>query len=282
MSGQNSKVEEAIMNRQDSVSAFLLERYRIGEVTSKERKRVERALAEDSELLVSLAGLIHADSDFRQRFPREFFFPNSGNTLQFRPRRLRAAPLAWGLCAAALILVTALPIVVMRKLARTEIAEYGDRVKGAADAELSVYLKKGQGNSAEVVRLPDQADVRPGDTVQLAYRVQPDTSGERYGVIFSIDGRSIVSMHYPYAFGQSTRLVSGRAVPLDFAYTLDDAPDYEIFFFVVGEKPLNLQNVLIKAEQLALRLAVNPQEALREGLFAFRDYELKTLTLWKE
>jgi hypothetical protein len=282
MSGQNSKMEEAAMDRQDRVSAFLLERYRIGEVTTKERKYVERALAEDSKLLASLVGLVHADSDFRQRFPREHFFPSSRNVRVRLPRRLRVAPLALGICAAALILVTALPIIAMRFFTRTEIAEYGDRVKGAADAELSVYIKRGLGDSAEVVRLPDQADIRPGNTVQLAYRVQPDIPGERYGVIFSIDGRSIVSMHYPYAFGQSTRLLSGRAVPLDFAYTLDDAPDYEIFFFVVGEKPLNPRNVLSKAEQLALRLAGNPQKALQEGLSAFRDYELKTLTLRKE
>jgi hypothetical protein len=99
-----------------------------------------------------------------------------------------------------------------------------------------------------------------------------------YGVIFSIDGRSAVTMHYPYGLSQSTRLIPGKRIALDEAYTLDDAPDYEIFFFVVSSKPLDVSGILKSAEQLAR----NPETALERSGAVFRGYEVKTLTLRKE
>jgi hypothetical protein len=260
------------MNGNDRISAFLLERYHIGEVNNEEKLCVEKALIQDPALAAALAGLARADQDFRQRFPRERFFPAVQNVRHFR------SPLVWGLGAAALILVIALPMFVLMNSAQdTEIT----RIKGRGNSvELSVYLK---GNSAgENVKLPDQTDIHMGNTVQLAYRIQPDVPGERYGVIFSIDGRSLVTLHYPFSAEQSTQLVSGKAVLLNEAYTLDDAPDYEIFFFVVRDKPLEVKNVLNTARQLALQMAKNPQAVLQQGNAAFKGCELQVLTLRKD
>ena len=260
------------------IGAFLLERYHIGEVTPEEKFFVENALARDAELAASLADLDRADRDFWQRFPH-VIHNVTHNVIRARPlgRLRRPSPLVWGICAAAVILIIALPLFILKN---TSYATFDDRIKGSSagenSAELSAYLK---GRDA---KLADQAGIQTGNTIQLAYRVQPDDSGERYGVIFSIDGRSSVTMHYPYRLGQSTQLVAGKAVPLDEAYTLDDAPDYEIFFLVVGDKPLPVNNVLDTARRLALQIAGNPQEALRRGTDAFKDYELTVLTLRKE
>jgi hypothetical protein len=174
-------------------------------------------------------------------------------------------------CAAALVLAVVLPWTVFRGGRPEGVA---DRIKGGAGgpAELSLYLK----GAAD--RLPDEAAVRAGDTVQVAYQAPEG----RYGVIFSIDGRSAVTLHYPYGPGGETRLVSGRTVPLDEAYTLDDAPDYEIFFFVVGDRPLDPRNIFEAARGLAPKLAGNPRGALKQGTVFFKDYELKVLTLRKE
>jgi len=256
------------------VSTLLLERYHISEVTPEEKILVENALAQDSALAAALADLDRSDRDFWQRY--------SPNIRRLRARPLvRRRPLVWGICAAAVILIIALPLFILRN---TSHATFDDRMKGTSAgenaAELSVYLKgSAAGND---IKLPDQAGIQTGNTIQLAYRVQPDDSGERYGVIFSIDGRSSVTLHYPYSLGQNTQLVSGKAVPLDEAYTLDDAPDYEIFFLVIADKPLEVKNVLDTARQLALQIAGKPQEALRRGTAAFKGYELTVLTLRKE
>jgi len=297
------------MNDDTGVSAFLLERYHLGEVTPQEKLHVETTLGE-SALSASLAELDRADQDFLNKFPANFItqermykprlpasyyeFPctrrpkggigaeaqrkreeNKGRALAWKKRR---KILVWGLSAAALALI--LPLFVLRNFIPSS---YDDRLKGSSverlKPELSVYLK---GNSAGAeTKLRDQAGIRTGNTVQLAYKVQGEDSGERYGVIFSIDGRSSVTLHYPYTAGQSTRLVSGKAVPLEEAYTLDDAPDYEIFFFVVGDKPLKTEDVLNTAKNLAGQIAGNPQKAERQGSAAFKDHGVKTLTLWK-
>jgi len=262
------------------VSAFLLERYHLGEVTPEEKLHVERTLGE-SALAASLAELDRADREFFSRFPLRASHIRASHKDTKAPRRMKKrSKLVWGLSAAALALI--LPLFVFRNFIPTGNQNV-DRPKGTSganySAELSVYLK-GNSEGAEI-RLPDQAGIRAGNTVQLTYQIQGDASGDRYGVIFSIDGRSSVTLHYPYAAEQSTRLVSGKAVPLEEAYTLDDAPDYEIFFFVIGDTPLETRDILSKAKNLAKQIAGNPQKAERQGSAAFKEHGLKTLTLWK-
>jgi hypothetical protein len=266
------------------ISAFLLERYKLGEVSAEEKLLVENALARDVSLADSLAALQRADLDFWRRFPREEFFPKDAGKRRARFAGVkglrRVHPAVWGLCAAAVILVVTIPIFVMRNSAH-QMPD--DRMKGASaeesSIELNVYLR---GKTAgEGIKLADQADIHSGETIQLTYRVQEDAS-ERYGVIFSIDGRASVTMHYPYSIWQSTQLVSGRAVPLDEAYTLDDAPDYEIFFFVVDDEPVETENILNDAKHLAVQIEGKPQEAVSQAASVFKDYQLETLTLRKE
>ena len=272
---------------ENRISTFLLERYHIGEVTNEEKLQVEKAVASDETLAAALADLDRADSDFRLKFPQEKIFPvrkifRRSDTRRVDARYLhKVPPFVWGVCAAAVVLVIALPLFVLKKPAN---AEFGERIKGAltdeSSIELNVYLR---GNSAGGgIKLPDQAGVKTGDTVQLAYRVSGDNSVEKYGVIFSVDGRSSVTLHYPYSQTQSTRLVSGKPVALEEAYTLDDAPEYEIFFFVAGNTPIEARNILNTARQLAIQIAHNPQDALYSGSGAFKDYEVNVLTLRKE
>jgi len=275
------------------ISSFLLERYHIGEVTAKEKKYVEKVLAEDERTKSALADLERADNDFRQRFSLERFFPAAQkdgissklhrmNIPRFGISRTRRnAAIVCGICAAALVVMIALPLAIIKS---NNQADFGDRIKGAStendSIELSVYIKEKK--SGESVKLTNQASVKEGNTIQLAYQIPDGVSAEKYGVIFSIDGRSSVTMHFPYTPWQSTLLVSGKPVPLDEAYTLDDAPNYEIFFFVTGEKPFNIGDVMDTAKQLALQINKNPELAENCGVAAFNKNELTVFTLIKE
>jgi hypothetical protein len=156
-----------------------------------------------------------------------------------------------------------------------------DRAKGAvlAGAELSLFLKGGM-----EIPLADHALLGEGDTVQLAYTA---STGERYGVIFSIDGRSLVTMHYPYWKGQSSLLVSGKRTFLEEAYTLDDAPDYEVFVMVVSEEPLDAEAVLRKAQMIAANSGfpeIKSQDVKSiedKSRAAFESCEVETVTVLK-
>ncbi|MDR1836693.1 MAG: hypothetical protein LBQ89_03440 [Treponema sp.] len=266
------------------ISAFLLERYHLGEVTPQEKLAVEDAIAHNEEIAGSLRKLETNDEDFRRRYPKERFFFKDQDIRRVR----RVPPLVWGICAAAAVLVIALPLFILRNpltdRRMTQTAEYTDRMKGASadgsSIELNVYLK---GNTyGESVRLADQSGISAGNTVQLAYRVYNDELSGKYGVIFSIDGRSAVTLHFPYNMRQNTQLVSGKAVPLDEAYTLDDAPDYEIFFFVADNAPMEVREILNTARQLALQIKGNPDDALKRGTEIFDNYEVKIFTLRKD
>jgi len=279
------------------ISAFLLERYHIGEVTPLEKQQVEEALAKEPDLAVALANLDNSDNDFFNQYPMDFFFPDTKrlNTKDLNSKPLRAAkfPLRYrvsgkvlSICAAALVVIIALPLFILTNQGQPD---FGDRMKGAAPVnssynsnsiELNVYVR--DSSSGDVIKLSDKAGVSEGNTIQLVYSVFGVDFSEKYGVIFSIDGRSHVTIHYPYSPWQSTLLVSGRAVPLDEAFTLDDAPDYEIFFFVAGNSPIDIRNIIASARQLALQIEGRAYDAERLGNDIFKDFEVNIFTLIKE
>jgi hypothetical protein len=283
-------------------SAFLLERYHLGELTADEQAAVEAALAEDPGLAASVADLEQSDAEIRRRYPLHIVFPervreSAGKSGRVSPRKFPVLPgfpaLAWGLCAAALILVVALPALFLFRSPAGVPSGFPsvntdgsvpltDRIKGNGQegsfTELSVYLKTDlkTGQGTEEQSLAEEAALREGDTIQLAYIVPGGV--EQYGVIFSIDGRAALTVHYPYRTGQSARLITGRRIALDEAYTLDDAPDYEIFFFVSADKPLDVEKILESAAELAR----NPGASMEAGKQVFQQYQLRTVKIRKE
>jgi len=267
------------------VSDFMLERYRHGELSPEDREAVETALASDGGLRLRLEKQDESDRELRLQYPAEGF----KKTLAFPYKRRKAVFI--GLAAAALagILIPLLYFALSKNAPQTpakgipvaslpEAAPEGDRSKGSSpqNPELSIYLK----NRAEIP-LADQSVLEEGNTVQLAYTAP--AGAELYGVIFSIDGRSVVTAHYPYSKGQSPLLVSGRKTFLDEAYTLDDAPDYEVFVLVVSEVPLDAEAVLDKARSLAGNIKKTGIRSVREkSMEMYKDCEVETVTVLKK
>jgi hypothetical protein len=248
-------------------SDLMLERYHLGEVHPGEAAAIEAALKEDRETAERLAAIRRSDAEIRNR--REPWAAFSGRRMpahRGRPGLRRfARPACAAACAAALLCALTLPFLLNR-----EKDTLTDRVKGSV--ELSVFLKTD--NSL----LREQAVLYEGDTIQLAYRVDRPC----YGVIFSIDGRSAVTLHYPSTVSGSTSLIPGRRIPLDEAYTLDDAPDCEIFFLVISDKPVDTKAVLDRAGQLARRIPNRSRTATPwMGPEVFAGYEIKTVFLKK-
>jgi hypothetical protein len=110
----------------------------------------------------------------------------------------------------------------------------GDRIKGNESA-LYVYRK----NGGSVDYMKNGSIAKKGDLLQVAYMTQKD----KYGIIVSIDGRGSVTLHYPAEKDYSTKLDTGKKVLLQNAYELDDAPDFERFFFISSESKLDMSDV---------------------------------------
>ena len=139
------------------------------------------------------------------------------------------------------------------------------RVKG--DPHLVIHRKRGD----QVERLDRDASARAGDLLQIAYAA----AGHTHGVILSIDGAGVVTLHHPIAPGNDTTLPPPAApdqatpakpapgkglIDLAHAYELDDAPAYERFFFITPARtpggpgspsPIDLALILERAHALA-------------------------------
>jgi hypothetical protein len=287
------------MKETGRVSTLMLERYRLGEVSARERKLVETELSSNRALRFRYEALESSDRELRQRYPWEQSSlkseivtaePHAAGPGRGRFPRMSHFPTGkrlWALCATAILFLAVFPSVYLmrgRNFNRQALGEISgvtdtgpDRLKGMEiEAELSIYLKENPSLSADEGRkLPDRTLLREGNTVQLAYLTPPGE--EYYGVIFSIDGRSVVTLHYPYRRQQTPILTAGRRTFLDEAYTLDDAPDFELFFMVVSQDPLNTEVVLKTAEELAKE----PETALAKSAAAFVGCDVETITIRK-
>ena len=125
------------------------------------------------------------------------------------------------------------------------------RVKGVRP-HLVVYRRTGSGAEA----LQPGGQVRAGDVLQIGYVA----AARKYGVIFSIDGRGALTLHFPTSSGAANQLQQEGETVLDYSYQLDDAPGFERFFLVTSGRALALPEVLAAGQ----RLASDPRQA-RKG-----------------
>jgi len=271
--------------KEKSISVFMLERYRLNELNSRDKKEVESVLAKDGALRSILEELDKSDSELRLRYPSVPVGQKNENTGRFPKKRFTGAKLKISVLIAAILLCALLPVFIINRNA-ANIDFKADRPKGQlpAGSEIFIYLKGDFQTALQEAtfleaKLPNQKLLREGDTVQLAY-IAP-AGAQYYGVIFSIDGRDVVTMHYPYQKGQSPLLVSGRQTFLNEAYTLDDAPDYEVFVFVVCEQPLDVNMVRTEAQRIADK-AKTPEQIKEISKKVFNTCEIETITVLKK
>ena len=213
------------------VPDYLLERYLLRELPAGQQTALERAIEMDAQLAARLQALAEDNADQLRRYPTAWMAGQiEAKRVQRAPqkRRTRSRGL-WAIPAVAVALaVVALPLWERPLPSDT-------RIKGTKGPALQVFLDGERG----VERLPDSSLVRPGDVVQLAYR----SGGYAYGAIFSLDGRGALTRHLPVAGALATALVQDVADTLDFAYELDDAPDWERFYLVAAAHPFALDLV---------------------------------------
>lgn len=160
---------------------------------------------------------------------------------QVRARQAVVPARSYGLLAVGLAAACALLLMWPRSAPRQ--LETTERSKGLAPS-LQVYRR--QGSSAEL--LGPETPLRAHDVLQLGYVA----AGHAHGVLLSIDGAGQVTLHQPAEPQASTRLQGTQGERLlTTAYELDDAPDFERFFWIVADQPLPVDTLLARARALA-------------------------------
>jgi hypothetical protein len=235
------------------VPDLVLERYRLGEMTPDEAAAFERRVHGGDELQQRLQALEASDEEIRRRHPAAVLAANVRRRIEARatdaPRMAGAGVfgLRWRTAAALA------GVLVLLVLAGPPLLGPGDEstegIKGLEPALL--LFRKTPGGSEE---LRDGATARAGDLIRIGYRA----AGQSWGVILSIDGRGVVTQHLPRDGARAARLSTESQALLDFAYELDDAPQWERFYFVAGSAPFDAAPVIEAASSMAASGAAGP------------------------
>lgn len=243
---------------------ILLERYRLKELPADEAARLEDRMRHDEPLRRRLEALDRSDEEIRESGVLDRL---SDRVPRSRPvrRRLGAVlmvPAAAGAAVVvALILMPRVNTPVAPATGRTDASDSPDRIKGLAPS-LAVYRRTAEGSET----LADGAVAHPGDLLRVGYRA----AGRHYGVILSIDGRGSVTVHLPPRADRAATLKGDGTVLLDQAYELDDAPQWERFYFITGEAPFAVAPIVDAVRAAAAdRRQPPPAIALPHGLDQF-------------
>lgn len=229
-----------------SLPDWLVERAALDEVPTGSRARLDAA---DPRELADRIAALRADNT------RELAaYPPGPAVAQIRAaatqqrtskRRIQAVVLGVATSVAAVLVVV--------HFANPHAAPASAHVADGDDAGVRV---KGRARLTAFRRVGDQAEqlapdtlCQAGDVIQLRY----NAGGKPYGVIASLDGAGVVTLHYPAsedAPPEATK-VAPQTTSLPHAYALDDAPKFERFFFLTANQPIDLQQSLQALHALA-------------------------------
>jgi hypothetical protein len=215
-------------------SEWELEMYALSALPKDEARAFDLALQDDPALRERL-DLLHAASE-------KFFAEHAAETaiarIQRRVSSARVQNLSLRLAGLTALLFAFLVPSALRtpappKMEATEIV----RLKG----EASLLIYRQSHGRAEL--LGNGAVAKHGEVLQLAYH----SADARFGAILSLDGRGHVTQHFPEP-GQAQAAALEDKANLPFAYELDDAPDFERFYFFTARDPFVITPLLESLE----------------------------------
>ena len=255
---------------------ILLEKYRLGEITEEEMVWLRQAYPDNNVLEQEIRKLEASDTEILEKYKPADIAEKIESRLP--EKKIKSFPLfkvvRYSAIAAAAVLVLVLGFSFGRPA--TDSGNYiqaseglsSERIKGLKPT-IKIYRRTG--DSAEILSNRELAEEK--DLLQIEYIA----GSFKYGVIFSIDGRGTVTLHFPTYTGVAAELDNNGAILLPYAYELDDAPGFERFFFVTGGSGFDINEVLDAAYELASK----GQSARREFLDISDSYYQTTILLKK-
>ena len=236
------------------VPDFLVEQLHLGELDAQTAAEVRAALGAEAD--PRLADLAAQDAMIQAQYPAQMVVPR---ILASVPQAGRRWPLVLPalLAAAAGVWLAARPAQTPAPSARSIESVDTVRAKGPLRPVLQVMRA---GEAPTPVTADEQLSA--GDRVQL--RFQP--RGALHAVIVSVDGRGATTLHVPDAVDASTALPAGaQRLTVGHAYELDDAPQFERFFLITADAPLDPDALLTAAAEAGMGDLTPPPDARVEA-----------------
>ena len=264
------------MNK-ETISEYYLERYSLGELPEEEEEEIRLWSASTPEIQAALEEIQSSNREILALYPPQTVKARLSTWQDDKPQKLFPKKRIFAMSAivtAFLLLWLVLPLFKQKTpIIYPDLEQDITTIKGIPTVDLSktqllVYRKI----QDQVEMLADGEHARVGDLLQLAY-----VSGEDpYGMILSIDGRGVITLHLPESEQKSTKLEGKKQFFLPNAIELDDAPYFERFFFLTSKSPIDVEGVLKEAQNLAK----NPEQVQLKDLdlpLSFNQYSVLIL-----
>jgi hypothetical protein len=246
------------------IKPWEIERYLLGELPASRMEEIAQLIRENPDLEKEIENVKRSHAEVMKQNPIETMLPGilkkyEENRQQARIKE-RARPVTLKRLLYATPVVASVLVLLFVVFVRDGTSPGFTRIKGEESVDFGktqiiIYRQ----NPKEIELLDNQSEAKAGDLLQLAYV----PAGRTHGVIFSIDGNGIVTLHYPESRNDSSLLKQERKNLLSSAYELDNAPDFERFFFITAMEEIDVADILKKAEALALSPALAKMNNLK-------------------
>jgi hypothetical protein len=236
---------------EEIISEYYLERYAMGELPGEEAEEIERMAATDPELQSALENIESSNREILALYPPPIVRASLSTRLTEMQKKSFPLKRILAISSAGVVLLTIILVLPLLKNKPRIIYPDSEQdvtlIKGIPKVDLSITQLLVYRKIQDQVKILSDGDyASAGDLLQLAYVA----TKESYGMIFSIDGRGLVTLHFPESGGGSTKLELNKQFLLPNAIELDDAPGFERFFFLTSESPINVNSVLKELEGL--------------------------------
>ncbi len=236
----------------NKIPELLLEKYILNELSPSQHQRIDNAVKNDASVQKRIDELKNSNLEIMQKYPAEMFTNIVQNRLNMKSgnkQSVRASSFSNKIKIAVpafttLMLLSA--IFYFNNFNNGIDSPEDIRIKGIeSSAKLNIFKK----TENETVMLHPEEIVQANDLIQLQYF----TAGKNYGVIFSVDGNKNITKHYPYSETDAdTILESNKNILLQNSYLLDNAPNYEIFFFIISDKVIDIKYIKENLKKFAV------------------------------
>jgi len=256
-----------------------LERYLLGELPPGKMEEIKRLAQKNPEIRKEIERLNDSNPEVLKQHPSEIMIPEilkryeenmrqAGIKEKTRPITLKR------LLYAGPVLVTVFALFFIVFFRNGTTPNY-TRIKGEKSIDFTktqIIIYRMKNNEIDLLKNGNQTHA--GDLLQIAYV----PAGKTNGLIFSSDGSGIVTLHFPEDIRDPSNLKLEKKVLLTSSYELDDAPDFERFFFITAMKEIDVEDIMKKAEALA----ASPASAKTARLELPESYNQFSILLKKE
>jgi hypothetical protein len=208
------------------------------------------SILEDSEIQKRIAAMKKSDKDFLEKYPPDKWIFSIMKRYQEEISRkpgfppIRMPLIKWVAClTSSLLIICAVMILVFNPNKNTSDSRAkGNEYQPTFKPTLNIYRKR----DGQIVKIKNGSYAKAGDLLQITYTAPEKT----YGVILSLDGRGTVTLHFPSISENSTLLRSNGENFLSNSFQLDDAPEFERFFFITSNTRIDINDIFHKVRLL--------------------------------